>query len=568
MTMANNESNKHELADFRNLVWLAWKHLRLPSPTPVQYDISSWIQHGPRRMLIMGYRGVGKSWLTSVFACHQLLMDPNINVLVISASKTRADDFSTFTLRLIEEMPELQHLKPREDQRSSKIAFDVGPAMASHAPSCRSLGATSAITGSRADLLIADDIENLGNSMTSGQRDKMSELIKEYDAVLKPNGRIIFLGTPQVDSGSIYSVLPSRGYEPRIWPARYPSPATAATKYEGKLAPFITEQLTEGLTGTPTDPDRFDSDDLAEREASFGRAGFALQFMLDTSLTDELRFPLRLEDLCVMDLDSELGPEKVVRATSPELALEELPNVGFKGDRWYRPMRVVGEMVPYQGCVMAIDPAGKGRDECSWAVLKCINSQLFLVDSGGLQSGYTDSTLRHLAEVAKANKVNYIIIESNFGGGMATKLLMPWLRKIYPCTIEEVTHTKTKEFRIADVLEPLANQGKLIIDRKLIENDYRSTQDKPGEDSNKYQLWYQFTRLSRDRGCLKYDDRLDAFAMAAQYWVDQMASDVDDQMEERKIEKLHMELEAFKEGPNTYYDDARQRPASPNWIAL
>ena len=124
MTMETNESNKHELADFRNLVYLAWKHLRLPDPTPIQYDISSWIQHGPRRMLIMGYRGVGKSWLTSVFACHQLLMNPNLNVLVISASKTRADDFSTFTLRLIEEMPELQHLRPREDQRSSKIAFD------------------------------------------------------------------------------------------------------------------------------------------------------------------------------------------------------------------------------------------------------------------------------------------------------------------------------------------------------------------------------------------------------------------------------------------------------------
>ena len=564
--METKESNKHELADFRNLVFLAWKHLRLPCPTPIQYDIASWIQHGPRRMLIMGYRGVGKSWLTSVFACHQLLMNPNINVLVISASKTRADDFSTFTLRLIEEMPSLRHLKPRDDQRSSKIAFDVSPAMASHAPSCRSLGATSAITGSRADLLIADDIENLGNSMTSGQRDKMSELIKEYDAVLKPNGRIIFLGTPQVDAGSIYSILPSRGYEPRIWPARFPSPATAATKYEGKLAPFITGKLTEGRTGTPTDPDRFDADDLAEREASFGRAGFALQFMLDTSLTDELRFPLRLEDLSVMDLDPELGPEKVIRATSPELALEELPNVGFAGDRWYRPMKIQGDMVPYQGCVMAIDPAGRGRDECSWAVVKMINSQLFLVDSGGLQAGYVDSTLQHLAEVAKKHKVNYIIQESNFGGGMATKLLMPWLRKIWPCTVEEVTHTKTKEFRMADVLEPLANQGKLIIDRKVIEVDFRSTQDKPGEDGNRYQLWYQYTRLSRDRGCLKYDDRLDAMAMACQYWVDQMSRDADDAMDERQTELLMRDLERWKEQPNVY--DGFKPPPKPSWLNI
>ena len=87
---------RHPLGDFRNLVFLAWKHLNLPDPTPIQYDIADYLQHGPRRLLVMAYRGVGKSWLTSVFACHQLLLNPSYNILVVSASKTRADDFSTF----------------------------------------------------------------------------------------------------------------------------------------------------------------------------------------------------------------------------------------------------------------------------------------------------------------------------------------------------------------------------------------------------------------------------------------------------------------------------------------
>ena len=61
-------------------------------------------------------------------------------------------------------MPILLHLKPKGDQRQSKISFDVAPALASHQPSVKSLGITSQLTGSRADLIIADDIETSGNT--------------------------------------------------------------------------------------------------------------------------------------------------------------------------------------------------------------------------------------------------------------------------------------------------------------------------------------------------------------------------------------------------------------------
>ena len=165
------------LKDFRNFLFLCWEHLGLPEPTPVQYDIAKYIQNGPKRRCVMAFRGVGKSWITSAFVVHQLLLDPTKNILVVSASKQRADDFSTFTLRLIDEMPLLQHLKPHENQRNSKIAFDVGPAPAAHAPSVTSKGLTSQITGSRADIIIADDAESLTNSATQMMRDKMSEQV-------------------------------------------------------------------------------------------------------------------------------------------------------------------------------------------------------------------------------------------------------------------------------------------------------------------------------------------------------------------------------------------------------
>ena len=157
------------------------KPLTLPEPTPIQYDIADYLQSDDKRLVIEAFRGVGKSWITSAFVCHQLLLNPNRNILVVSASKTRADDFSTFTQRLISEMPLLQHLQPRDNQRHSKVSFDVAPARASHAPSVKSMGVTGQLTGSRADLIIADDVESANNSQTQLMRDRFSETVKEFD---------------------------------------------------------------------------------------------------------------------------------------------------------------------------------------------------------------------------------------------------------------------------------------------------------------------------------------------------------------------------------------------------
>ena len=177
---------------FKNWLFLAWKALGLPDPTPIQYDIADWVSNGPRRLVVQAFRGVGKSYITSAYVVWKLLRDPSQNFLVISASKNRADDFSTFTLRLIEEMGVLTAgLKPREGQRCSKIAFDVGGAPPAHAPSVTSKGVFSSITGSRASEVIVDDASSWANSQTQSMRDKLIASTGEYEAIIKPGGRIL-----------------------------------------------------------------------------------------------------------------------------------------------------------------------------------------------------------------------------------------------------------------------------------------------------------------------------------------------------------------------------------------
>ena len=528
--------------DFRKFVYHIWKELNLPDPTPVQYDIAHYLQHADRRSVIEAFRGVGKSWLTSAFVCWSLLNNPQLKILVVSASKERADAFSSFVKRLINDVEILNHLAATESQRDSMVAFDVAPALPDHSPSVKSVGITGQITGSRADILIADDVEVPNNSATQMMRDKLAESVKEFDAILKPGGRIIYLGTPQTEM-SLYNQLPERGYDIRIWTARYPE-LDKVIKYQGRLAPMITRAIEEDskLVGEPVDPKRFDAKDLMERAASYGRSGFALQFMLDTSLSDANKYPLKVSDLVVMNLNPTMGHLKVAWASSPELVINDLPNVALTGDKYYRPMWHADDMADYTGCVMAIDPSGRGSDETGYAVIKALGGMLYLVDAGGILGGYSDQTLEALALIAKKHQAKMIIVEANFGDGMYTQLLKPFLGRIYPCTVEEVKHSTNKEARIIDTLEPVMSTHRLIVDERLIKKDYESSKDL------RYSLFYQMTRITRERGAITHDDRLDALAMAVGYWSESMARDTGKAAQAIKDKALELELKKFVNG--------------------
>lgn len=468
-------------------------------------------------------------------------MNPQLKFLVVSASKERADNFSTFTMRLINEMPLLSGLIPQDHQRNSKISFDVAPAKADHAPSVKSCGVLGQMAGSRADEVIADDVEVPNNSFTQPMRDKLAEAVKEFDAILKPNGKVTFLGTPQVEN-SLYLTLEERGYETRIWTARYPD---LKNNYGDRLAPKLAERLANETVSPkdPVDPQRFSDIDLMEREASYGRSGFNLQFMLDTTLSDQDRYPLKLRDLVISSINQEFAPEKVIWSNNPEYVIQDLPCVGFNGDRFYRPAQEFGDFIEYTGSVMFIDPSGKGKDATGYACVKMLNGNLFVSDAGGLIGGYSDAVLEKLSRIARDNKINSILVEQNFGGGMFAELLKPFLNRYHPCEVQDVRNNKTKELRIIDTLEPVMNSHRLIIDRKVIEKDLRSNSQEPPEKKLKLQLIYQMSRISRHRGSLVHDDILDALAGAVAYWTEYMAQDEDKNIQSRKNDLLMTHLE-------------------------
>lgn len=461
-------------------------------------------------------------------------------------------------MRLIQEMDILAHLRPKDEQRNSRIEFDVAPAMADQSPSVKSVGITGQLTGSRADEIIADDVEVLNNSATADMREKLVERTKEFSAILKPllTARIIYLGTPQTED-SIYNKLPET-FELRIWPARVPT-EQEAEKYGVGLAPYITKMMDVREEGTTTDPDRFTDLDLAGREAEYGRSGFQLQFMLNTSLSDTDRFPLKIRDLVVMDVPLDRAPMKVEWMPDIKKELKDLPNLAMAGDRFYTFSSHTDTFADFTGTVMSIDPSGRGKDETGYAVVKMLNGFLYVRRCGGLPGGYDMPTLQKLANIAKEESVNHVIIEANFGDGMYTSLFSPVISKVHPCAIEEVKHSQQKERRIIDTLEPVMNRHKLLFDRMVIEDDYRTSQQYDGDNKYTKTLIYQLTRISNDRGALKHDDRLDALSMAVSYWVENMAQDADRGVARERADAMDKEIESFLE------NSIGRKPGNMNW---
>lgn len=565
------------LSDFRNFVFVLWKHLGLKEPTGIQYDIAEYLQNGPRRRIIQAFRGIGKSWITAAFVLWRLSRNPNERILVVSANEERAAQFTTFCRRLIEEAPFLQHLKPRKGTRDSTLAFDVAGSMAHQSPSLRAAGILGQITGGRASVIVADDVEVPKNSLTQTQRDRLSEAVKEFDAILMSEddlshlglsaGEIVYLGTPQTEA-TIYRTLEERGYQTRIWPARYPD-EKLRTLYGSRLAPMIADALkvdptlgtrhgAPGFTrGASTEPRRFPDLDLCDREASYGRSGFALQFMLNPSLADMDRYPLKLSDLIVLDCSPKLAPISLAWATSPELARQDLPCAGLTGDRFYRPIFVSKEnYVPYTGVVMAIDPAGRGSDELGYAIVAMLNGYLYVLRCKGLTGGYSDDNLKLLAQEAKTFGVNDIVVESNFGDGMFTKLFSPFLMRTHPCHIEEIRSSVQKERRIIDTLEPVMNQHRLVMDATVIKDDASNYNGYTDEMAPRYQLFYQMSRITKDKGALAKDDRLDALAMAVAYWAAVMDKDVQRVEEEHRESQREAAISRFLELAGVQTDDS------------
>ena len=567
--------------DFKLFLQALWDQLDLPSPTRAQYAIADYLQSGPKRLQIQAFRGVGKSWITGAFVLWTLFNNAEKKIMIISASKERADNMSIFLQKLIIETPWLKHLRPKsDDARWSRISFDV-LCSPHQAPSVKSVGITGQLTGSRADLMILDDIEVPGNSMTELMREKLLQLCTEAESILTPedDSRIMYLGTPQT-TFTVYRKLAQRNYRPFVWPARFPK---NITPYEGLIAPQLQEDIDNGAqSGDCTDPDRFDDEDLLQRESAMGRSNFMLQFMLDTSLSDSEKFPLKMADLVITSVNPTEAPDNVIWCSDPKNVIKDAPTVGLPGDYFYSPMQLQGDWTPYQETICSVDPSGRGSDETAACYISQKNGFLYLHEVRAYRDGYSDNTLLDILKGCKKYNVSTLVVETNFGDGIVSELFKKHLQQTKQnIFVDEVRANVRKEDRIIDSLEPVLNQHRLVVDRSVIDWDYNSNKEHPPEQRLLYMLFYQMSRMCRMKFAVKHDDRIDCLAQGVKYFTDSLSISAQTQIDLKKQEEWNDILQGFLDDPQSSANhlvlgmDVEQRQQArlktsnkdaPNWV--
>ena len=406
------------LEDFRNHMWACFKYIGIGEPTAAQYAMADSLQHGPEDMQLQAGRGFGKSVITSCLASWFLLKDPNATIMVVSATGNKATEFISMTRRLFDLIPYCEHLKPGENAIDNAFAFNVGArTKIGQDKSCFARGISSQITGSHAEYVIGDDIEIEGNCETANARSKLLNKVSEFEQIRNVGGRVIFLGTPQIRD-SIYNTL-AEGYPVTKFPAVIPD----------KNNPSECENINswvwqlQGEAGEPTQPERFNSEVLNKRKAKIGPRLFALHYKLDTSLADAEKYPLRLSDMIVLDLDRKVCPEKIVWASSTPM--KRVPSFGMAGDMIYEPMWVSDNYTEYQQTLMFVDPSGRGKDETGICISSFSNGYIYIHELMGLDGGYDKAVLMKIAKLANEYEVRSVHVESNFGDAMFCQLLAP-----------------------------------------------------------------------------------------------------------------------------------------------
>ena len=398
-------------------------------------------------------------------------------------------------------------------------------------------------------------------------REQLLNLTKEFAAICT-HGETLYLGTPQ-SKDSIYKTLQSRGFNVRVWPGRFPTEAEEARYPAGALAPSIVQAMTlnpalrtgcglDGKKGDPTDPHRYDEEAEQEKELDYGPEGYALQFMLDTSLTDEMRTRIKLSDLVLASFNHEAVPEVVWYSAEPRYRLNNA-QVGlpppFDNQTVYCPASASSDFVPYLHKVLVVDPAGNGGDEVAYAAGGSTQGCIHLFSVGGLRGGMTEDNINTLVDYCVEFGIGQIHVEANMGHGTVTKLILQQIESrrlkepLLPyIAVDDYYSTGQKERRIIDTISPITRRHKFIVHQRAIDDDWYWCQKHPRDKQLVTSAFYQLANITYDRGSLVKDDRADAIQGLVQH-LNTLLVIADEKAQDDRQKKVLME---FVENPMGY----------------
>ena len=265
----------------------AWNERQELKTPPHHSRIAGWLasalESGERHLLLMAFRGAGKSTLVGLFAAWLLRTDPNRRLLVLAADLRLAKKMVRNVKRIIERHPMTEGMKPKERDQWASDQFTVSRPQELRDPSMLASGMDGNITGNRADVVICDDVEVPKTSDTAPKRDQLREALREIDYLLVPGGVQLYVGTPH----SYYTIYAKEAREEAgetqaflegfhrfelpirdeanvsAWPERFSKEYIDKLRQRVGLTTFESQMM---LKPTPASATRFNPEDLRKYE--------------------------------------------------------------------------------------------------------------------------------------------------------------------------------------------------------------------------------------------------------------------------------------------------------------
>jgi hypothetical protein len=234
-------------------VWNTQANLATPR---LHKRMASWLARRSRqnrkKLLLMAFRGSGKSTLTGLYCAWALCHNPELRILVVAADENLAENMVRHVRNILETHLLARCLMPDKLREWARDRLTVRRKTAGRDPSLRAAGISSNITGSRADIIICDDVEVPKTADTSFKRTELRAKLAELDFILVPDGMILYIGTPHAED-SLY-------------------------KKNGTLKDYarLSIPLSENVW-----PERFTPRVISELQKSVGASVYASQMMLE-----------------------------------------------------------------------------------------------------------------------------------------------------------------------------------------------------------------------------------------------------------------------------------------------
>lgn len=407
------------------IAWNGAQRMRTPN---VHIKIAEWLhkkwQAGDRRLLLMAFRSCGKSSIVGAFAAWLLYRNADLRILVLAAEGLLAQRMVRNVRRIIERHPLTEHMKPQNPDQWATDRFTIRRKLELRDPSMLARGIDANITGSRADIVICDDVEVPKTCATADRRAILREKLDEIEFILAAGGTVLYAGTPH-DWYTIY--------------------AEEARSDIGEVAPYLDgyERLCLPIMdddGNSAWPERYPAEDIAHLRLRTGVNKFQSQMML---------VPTNI-------LDGRLNPALLKRYDDDLVYIPELDRLEIGGRR----------MV---ACMAFWDPAVSGKDSSVLAIVfsdedghlwlhrVCYLRKGSNVDSGEMQA-------HQVATIAQANRVTAVTIEVNGLGNLLPGLLRTELaRQKVPCGVIRHHAVTNKEKRILESFETVMDAGMLHV---------------------------------------------------------------------------------------------------------